>query len=336
MLVLLAALPAQAAVLTVESAGPGTVRGKEGDRRTLSVETEFASGDRVSLDAGARARLDFARHGFLDLGPGSEVTFERLPFASYDNELRSVFRLNRGYLRMVWKHPQISSQWPLYVYLGEQRVSLGVGEYFFEREAEGWLVCVASGAANLSEGALLSELLPQACYRLGPGRSPQSIPRSSEDWIEIRAAHDIVGLPPPVAPASDLAVAATPAPPPVAPPAAAPGPAAPIIAPPAAPVPAPKRDASVPGEATPAARDGGGPWALGLASFADRADAEQLVQRLRDAGYTAEVQDAVVKGATWHRVLLPGFATAADAQRISAEVETRFGFRGTWPLRPGS
>jgi len=83
------------------------------------------------------------------------------------------------------------------------------------------------------------------------------------------------------------------------------------------------------------ATNSGGPWALSVVAFRDREKSEAQAVRLRGGGYPAEVRTAEVKGALWYRVIVPGFASAEQAKRLSPEVEQRFGFKNTWPVRLG-
>lgn len=350
---LLGAAKAQAGVLVYDSASADVERIRGEQREPLTASTDIKSGDALSLGPQSRARLEFARHGFIDLGSDALVLFDRLPFASYDDDLRTVFRLRQGYLRVVWKHPQISTNWPIYIYMGDQRLTLGSGEYFFENLNGRQVVCVASGQANVTEGEVYDTLVPQACYRLNKGLQPVRILRDSDDWVAMRTAFGVVGLPGvqvASAPAAPVPEPRRPGPqtsarsePVVSAPERSPSPAAQAALPATAPIVAPLRrqpapatvPAAVPADPTPLAASSAGPWALSVVAFRDREKSEAQALRLRGGGYPAEVRSAEVKGALWYRVVLPGFGSAEQAKRLSSEIEQRFGYKNTWPVRLG-
>lgn len=256
-------------VLGVESiSGTASVE-HLGARRSLQAGDRLNERDVIRTGPDGRLSLRFARLGFFELGPNSEIGVEKLPFASYAADLKSIFSLSRGYLRIVWKHLPTSASWPLYIYFGGQRAGLGAGEYFFDQRETATRVCVAAGqiAVVPVTGEAVETLRPPSCSRLFAGAAPESLPRDPEDWIAVRRdfsidassrSDEVAAAPAAAEPAPAPRPTPTPTPAPVSapvqavgapPPAAAPAPAVAggeprkrvaDAAPPAA-VPAPRR-----------------------------------------------------------------------------------------------
>ena len=78
----------------------------------------------------------------------------------------------------------------------------------------------------------------------------------------------------------------------------------------------------------PAATSGG--WVVNLSSHgkADIASIEQ--DRLKKLGLNAEVHSAVIKGKTWYRIQVVGFASKDEAKAELKSVEQRSGIKGAW------
>lgn len=79
--------------------------------------------------------------------------------------------------------------------------------------------------------------------------------------------------------------------------------------------------------------DGAGPWKVVLASHPEEARAAALVAQLDAAGYPAEVAPREVRGRTWYRVRITGFATQADARALAQQIEGQFDIFGAWVTR---
>jgi len=221
---LLAAATARAedSVLTVDTVAGSVAVERDGKRLALKVGDALQEQDLIVTQASGRLTLRFARHGFLDVGPNTEAGVERLPFAAYAKDLKSIFSVSRGYLRVVWKHPQLSTNWPLYIYMSGHRISLTAGEYFFQHNGDEQLACTAAGQLALQAVGAdgVETIRPPACSRLVAGVPPQTLARNPDDWIDVRRGYSLT----PGA-GSVLAAAPTPAPAPVAappPPARAP------------------------------------------------------------------------------------------------------------------
>lgn len=344
-----------AEVLTVESLSGQVRLERNGNARELLSNEVLRSGDRLLTAPDAQLRLGFARYGFVDVGPDSDLRVERIPHAAFATDLRSVFRLQAGYARLVWKHPQISTSWPIFVYVDAQRASVTAGEYFFEHRAGRQIACVAAGqmAVTHADNAVPMTLHPQACYRLYAGLQPQRILRESGDWVAIRSKFGIGELP--LMAANDGGESA--------PSVVQPGPTPPVLAASPAPVgppggeslPRPRPAQQVPQAAPveaakpvpttpkprvpsavtepPAVGSGTGPWALSIASFTELEAAQQLMQRMAAAGFAAERVPVTVKGKPWHRVMVLGFDSVAEAKASAAEIEAKLQLRGAWVLR---
>lgn len=248
-LTLSAAVIADEAVLTVDTVSGTVSVQRDGKQLPLQLGDALQEQDLIQTEAGGHLTLRFARHGFVDIGPNTEAGVERLPFAAYAKDLKSIFSLSRGYLRVVWKHPQISTSWPLFIYMSGHRISLTSGEFFFQHEGNEQLACTAAGQLALQAVGAdgVETVRPPACVRLIPGLPPQTLPRDPDDWIAVRRAYDLhadaaqlarLGT----AEAPTVAVAPRPAPAAVPVPSSLPPPSAAL---PAAKAPVPAREATV-------------------------------------------------------------------------------------------
>ena len=349
-LVVCLALPgtvlAQRPLLTVNAVqGQAWVYTADGQRTRLAANDEIDEGSRVVTDADARVNMRLSRHGRMDLGPSSELEVESLPFSSYATRLRTELQLARGKLRVVWKHPQISTTWPIYIGIDTLRASLGSGEYFFEREGALYEACVAAGqiALDRPDAAAVETLKPIACYSLA--RQPAlRQERVADDWVarrrQVRAGLPVLASAGPrraqsgdfvedyrrafVDESNTLAtqrgrpfrevepVAVEP----VSPEFVEPEPV--VIS---------TRPDIVGAAVLP---EGNGQWALIVGSFPSTAEAQPLLSKLRGLGYPVDTQAAEVRGRTWHRVRVPGYDTVARANRASADISDRGGVDGAW------
>lgn len=210
-----AAARAEDSVLTVDTVAGSVAVERDGKRLALKVGDALQEQDLIVTQASGRLTLRFARHGFLDVGPNTEAGVERLPFAAYAKDLKSIFSVSRGYLRVVWKHPQLSTNWPLYIYMSGHRISLTAGEYFFQHNGDEQLACTAAGQLALQAVGAdgVETIRPPACSRLVAGVPPQTLARNPDDWIDVRRGYSLT-------PGAGSVLAAAPAPAPL--PAAAP------------------------------------------------------------------------------------------------------------------
>lgn len=352
--------PARAddAVLTVDTVSGGVTVERDGKRMNPKVGEALQEQDLIVTQGSGRLTLRFARHGFLDVGPNTEAGVERLPFAAYAKDLKSIFSLSRGYLRVVWKHPQLSTSWPLYIYMSGHRISLTSGEFFFQHNGSEQLACTAAGQLALQAVGAdgVETVRPPACSRMVAGVPTQTAPRNPDDWIAVRRGFSLT-------PGTEVAAAPPrPAPPPraVRDPAPAPGGddlpgvstssaagPGPVVAAPVLPTPTPApRTGMVPAASAPViaaapavsapavSADRRGAWALNVASYADTASAEKQAEQLRGAGYSGAVQSATVNGKVWYRVQVIGYPSQQAARAAAQELQAKLGLKGIWVVKP--
>ncbi|MDR3415356.1 MAG: hypothetical protein P4L83_04140, partial [Nevskia sp.] len=176
----------------------GRVSGSASVNRLGSVE-QVSPGDLlnerdvVQVGDDGQLELEFAGHGFVEIGPGAEVGIEKLPFASYSDDLKTIFNLTHGYLRVVWKLPDVAGSWPLFVYFGDQHARLEPGEYFFDSRAGVARACVAAGRMSVlaNAGTEVQKLRPPVCYRFAAGLPAQEAEHDASTWISVRRNFDI-------------------------------------------------------------------------------------------------------------------------------------------------
>lgn len=185
--VLVATAADDAILLIDQSVGVAGVQ-RDGKRLALQGGAALQEQDLIVTERSGRMTLRLGRHGFVEVGPNSEIGVERLPFAAYARDLKSIFSVGKGYFRVVWKHPQLSSNWPLYVYMAGHRVSLSSGEYFFQNLGGSQRACVAAGqiALQAAGGDGLETIKPPACVELSDQAAPKVVPRNPDDWIAVR------------------------------------------------------------------------------------------------------------------------------------------------------
>ena len=337
-------------VLTVDSVAGVASVDRLGTHTNLKAGDQLSERDVVRVGAGGSLTLDFSGHGFVEVGPGAEFGIEKMPFASYADDLKTIFSLTHGYLRVVWKLSPLAGRWPLYVYFGSQHAALIPGEYFFDNQSGVARACVAAGHLSVlpNAGTELQKLRPSACYRFVAGLPPERVAHDASAWIAVRRSFDIDA---PTSPEAMLAAndaggddaAADPVPAPVPRPTAAvpkPPSAGPALAKPALPPVMPKTDAlaSAPpaAVAAPSLPPGGsGEWGVNIASYPTLEDANKHMQQLRGAGYAATVQQALVKDHTWFRVQLKGYPSADAARAVAGELQARFAYQGLWVNKTG-
>lgn len=73
-----------------------------------------------------------------------------------------------------------------------------------------------------------------------------------------------------------------------------------------------------------------GRFRVGVASLESAEATAPWVGKLQAAGYRTEVLPVVIDGKTWHRVLLPGYASLEEARAVIPFVEQEFGVTGVW------
>jgi hypothetical protein len=268
--------------ITVAAVSGGASVERLGERHPLQLSETVIERDVLHLDANAHLALRLAQGGILELGPRSELSLEKLASGIARKDRKSIFNLEHGFLRIVLTPADVDT--PLYLYFSGQRASLGDGEYFFESAAAEAKVCVARGklVATPITASKPRSLLATSCYRLANGEEPKSFARDSKTWDNLRRNF---GLEIPTLTTAPMGDAPSQAP-------ASPTPLMPAEA-----------DASHSSASAPAAASvtsvtsetgNGGNWAINIASYFDRAGADQQVELLRASGYAAFVQTALV------------------------------------------
>ena len=180
-------------ILFVEQVSGSAGVQRDGKRLVLASGDALQEQDLIVTQAGGRVTLRLGRHGFIDIGSDAEVGVERLPFAAFARDLKSIFSISRGYLRVVWKYPQTATNWPLFVYMSGHRISLVSGEYFFQSRGNSQRACVAAGQIALQTASAegVETLRPPSCAVLKTGEPMQVTARNPDDWFAIRRGLDL-------------------------------------------------------------------------------------------------------------------------------------------------
>jgi cell division septation protein DedD len=346
LLLVLAVYEADASVLLARTVSETARQPVQGEPEILRFGVALQPQDRLITGLRGQADVDIDRHGFLQLGPSARLSLERVPFASYARDLRTQLRLEEGYLRVVWKHPGLSQEWPIVIDLASFRVHLTRGEFFFQRRGERLLLCIADGAVSVtSVGQSSPVALPAAaCYRLLPGAAPIPVAQSDRAFVEVREQRDLTAL----ALRSGLALgpslgempAPTPRPPPLTFEAAMTASINGQPTPPPRPEPSPLTPTPPPPLPTafptyaPAAPAGNGAWGLNLASLSSLEAAQALQTQLQSRGYAATITPADIRGRTWYHVQLLGLPDDAAARALAERFMRDTGLTGVWVLKP--
>lgn len=234
----------------VSSEGTVSLR-RGGNTESLKPGFLVFSEDRVMLAPRARAELQLARYGEINLAAQraeAALSFERLPFSSWAVDLETRMRLEGGLMRVRWMRPGDAADWPLSVDVDRWSADLGNGEFLFKRDGSSATVCVLSGKLDLvgaESGSGRTTPAAGSCVELRAGDAPREVALVAEDWSDLRADLAVAATSPdssrslqlpPAAPQQPARVEPVVTPPPVA---AADRPAleAPVVAPPP-PVPA--------------------------------------------------------------------------------------------------
>lgn len=97
-----------------------------------------------------------------------------------------------------------------------------------------------------------------------------------------------------------------------------------------APEPPPPPDTPPPPDAGKPQQTDTGRFRISVASLDSGEGAAPWVSKAEAAGYRTEVLAVEIDGKTWHRVLLPGYASLADAQAALPYVQQDLGASGAW------
>ena len=185
-----AAEAAEEGLLTIDAIAGLVQVQRDGSQYSLREGDSLQAGDVLLTDTRGRATVSLARHGFIELGGNAQVAFDALPHSSYSRDLKTVFNLAKGYLRVVWKRPQSATAWPLYVVMGSTRAVLGSGEYFFQAGTEPRL-CAAAGVLAVQTRQTPEPVRPPACATVKADASLAISARNPDDWIAVRRAYSV-------------------------------------------------------------------------------------------------------------------------------------------------
>lgn len=73
-----------------------------------------------------------------------------------------------------------------------------------------------------------------------------------------------------------------------------------------------------------------GRFRIAIASVSTPDAATPWVAKAQSAGYRTEILAVEIDGKTWHRVLLPGYASLDDARAAVPLIESGLGIQGAW------
>lgn len=245
--------------------------------------------------------------GTAPIAPGAAGGDWAVSFASYataEDAAKVIAALRAQQLR-AWQEPVVGRT-------GRTVHRVRIGPFAGEAEAEAARIRAGrvGGAANARVIAL------------DAGAVPLADPRAAT------AAAGSVSTPAPL-PSGTTAVAALPADPPTAKPSPAPTAPKPAVAP--TPPPAATAATPAPVAAAPAAEPraaAGTGYAVQVGAFSKAADAMQLRDRLRAAGFSAFVEDVRTDKGTLARVRVGPVATREEATSLRAQVSGKVGVGG--------
>jgi cell division septation protein DedD len=61
--------------------------------------------------------------------------------------------------------------------------------------------------------------------------------------------------------------------------------------------------------------------------------ADKLQQKLNDAGYATQVQEALINEQNWLRLRIEGFASREDAGSFAGSIDNQFGIQQPWIVK---
>ncbi len=195
------------------------------------------------------------------------------------------------------------------------------------RTVEALTAAAKEGSASATRAlAGLEERLTRAEAQFAAAKTTETAAKESSTEQTKAVAEPAVKTPATESPrAVAAAVPAKPAAPPVA--------VAPETPKPTAEKPKPVPEAGSPAAAPPVAaaakvkkplpQAAGGAWGVVVESFASEADAYKRLNRVENMGLVADVVPTQINGQTWHRLVVPGYASQEDAKAIAADLKGR-------------
>lgn len=76
------------------------------------------------------------------------------------------------------------------------------------------------------------------------------------------------------------------------------------------------------------------PWAVNVASFLAKADAEGLISSLKSKGYNSYMTETTAGGKKWYRVRVGFFRTEDEGRRAARSIGERYNINSTWIVKP--
>lgn len=189
--------PASTAVFVAQHAERAEHRAAESGKTTaLTTGTALQSLDRVVVDEQGEVDLVISRHGRVELGADTAMVLERTPFSTFEVNLLTQLRVERGYLRLVWKYPDFGARWPMVVDVGPFRINVTSGEYFVEHHPDRTVLCIAEGQVAISTPgqAEAAVFTASSCYRLMSGAAAQHAEIAPDQFVAVRQQRALMPL----------------------------------------------------------------------------------------------------------------------------------------------
>ncbi|MBI5047650.1 MAG: SPOR domain-containing protein [Deltaproteobacteria bacterium] len=76
------------------------------------------------------------------------------------------------------------------------------------------------------------------------------------------------------------------------------------------------------------------PWAVHIASYVSKEEAEAMVKRFKQNNYNAYVTEFDFKGKHWYRLRIGFYASAREARAVGQKIASGYNINGIWPVRP--
>lgn len=351
---------AWAAELSVQRS-EGTVQAYDAQGAVLPLAERSVIAGRTLLRSGTDGRLGLVVNGggHLVLGGDSELQVQDTqPGEPPARSALLRLQLKTGVLHVDARKLEQAAPADVQLLLPFLSMRILGGDAWIQSGPDGDEVCALSGAVEVQTPSGHDRLdRPQECLRwyegggehLGPGRrrglaidflrSSFSDDREAQYAAQqaLQRGRNVAGAAPAAAaiPATAPPAAATRVAPAAAPSAAAA--AAPAAASPARPEPPPA--AATPAVAAaavaatrPETAASAEHWRLVLASFADRANAQQAQQRWNARGLKVELSEAPGVGHVYYRALAGDYARKADAEAALAALKRKPEFKNAWIL----
>ena len=149
------------------------------------------TGEPVQLAGHSSAQLNLGGDALLELGSGGRLIALTLPGHGRSG-LRSGFRLEKGYLRIVVTEEDRISALPLEVSLGRWVAQLQAGEYFFDVDQDRSTVCSSAGHLSLLGAQEIAESHAEgACILLSDDQPVQQQRMTASGWTLLRDSQDL-------------------------------------------------------------------------------------------------------------------------------------------------